>query len=955
MVITDKITIAIKGALKVFQDFGGFIASSASFSKSAEDVKAISELDNELVSFYDNYPIQYESLTQQFHFCREIAGRRVFMVIRARKKFTIFPEQNRFYERREYFYFGLEEPIDITDFISSLPAMVEYNAKQLGELNSFSIQPISGEPQTSVAGTILQAILEKNILLLKTNLESSDTVSKLIIAGIYAFPENYKKYLGFAFNVKSGSSLVNSHIHVASSLDENASDISLLQKKSGLPAHLEAFSESLFKGTLPYDDTEIGLLRISLDRNTISELLKYHLLHFSIDNYPGRGPANTHVILRESKKYIELFLSKSFIANSYINSRIIKIYLFWHHQLLLDEPLFLFFWQTLIKAEANPQQFYKHPEVKQSVEGFIDQAFRNTESFVQIESTYQALAQIPSPDTRLSLLDEIKIRYIRSATSYEYDEVEAIKTYTTGLSKKGDFGFSKNMFSKVDIRKHANRLSSEEAFTFLRGNFSELPANSLQQLISQTGLANLYNLLKAKSNKVLMHNRDFLSVLNLKIGEETDLASIISWELLFREHGSNTTFDFNGYLAKQAERIYSSNDYYSFDSFCRTLILHRNFFPAGAVHAALDRVLEARQSQSVNFYLPALQVAKEYNLKLKIPIDTSRALSDPFGVITLFKEHINYISNEEVVNELINITIHHMGESEDAAENIISLLQSQSDLIQTNQTLFTEVIEKKYSRSDPEAKQALLIAIFENTLKSKENAFLKADSKLYEQMKILVPTNGGFVRALYQILKKLKRSSGPGMDTLVDLAGIIIDNYFAAFSNANYFRKMKNNIAIISKNTVKVVLLLCLFTIAGTGGCFYFYRKTNSLSMKLEAQGKLLDSLKNEIKKIKDFNGSPVTGEINSPNEILPLNPTPNGELNENDVRVMSRQNLRGRAIADVVSVILDINKNDIARLYKDQVQAYTRELLARNPNCFDSQNCICDTVFHIPAYKNPN
>ena len=77
--------IAIIGAISKFKGFGDIIVSSQSFLRDMKQVRAISEIDKEVASFYDNYPSSYLDLFQWFGFPKKIADSNCFLIIRAKK------------------------------------------------------------------------------------------------------------------------------------------------------------------------------------------------------------------------------------------------------------------------------------------------------------------------------------------------------------------------------------------------------------------------------------------------------------------------------------------------------------------------------------------------------------------------------------------------------------------------------------------------------------------------------------------------------------------------------------------------------------------------------------------------------------------------------------------------------------------------------------------------------
>lgn len=105
----------------------------------------------------------------------------------------------------------------------------------------------------------------------------------------------------------------------------------------------------------------------------------------------------------------------------------------------------------------------------------------------------------------------------------------------------------------------------------------------------------------------------------------------------------------------------------------------------------------------------------------------------------------------------------------------------------------------------------------------------------------------------------------------------------------------------------------------------------------------------------KIINEQPI---VNNPEpqkkENQSLNPIPNSQLNPNDLKLLTKQKLKGKAINEIVALIFQKNKNDVANTYSNQLNQYTEEVLKKNNGCFDnSRICICDSLTYVPIFKN--
>ena len=85
------------------------------------------------------------------------------------------------------------------------------------------------------------------------------------------------------------------------------------------------------------------------------------------------------------------------------------------------------------------------------------------------------------------------------------------------------------------------------------------------------------------------------------------------------------------------------------------------------------------------------------------------------------------------------------------------------------------------------------------------------------------------------------------------------------------------------------------------------------------------------------------------------LNPIPNSNLNENDLRFVSKEVIKNKTASQIVEIIFKKNPTDIANHYIKQKEAYEQVLVSQNSTCFQNNLCICDCLLNIPSFKKWN
>ena len=350
------------GALNSFEGEGGVIASSQNYSENVDLKDKVWDFDKNFKQVFDNYT-QTDNFEQIFCFPNNINNTEYYFAIKAKKHYTKFPERNRFYDRREYFFFDFEDQYDRIDFAKSLPDIKDYNKRANGT-EVFQKKEIEDySPNTEISKALLLALLNNDTIKIKFRSDAQD----LILNAISAFPDCYKRYLGFGFNVKDDS-FTNANLHIFSTFDDGAIDIDDL-KLSGSKQWNDCVEYLSDKEKNKYDDTEIS--KSEINHNTIYKLLDYHKLHYQIDNEVIETQEDLQA---KAVSYILKFVKNENAKNDYIKERVTAIIKFWCEQKIMDYDLY----QQIKKHLAEQKfEFPKNTEIQEYIKKLVDEHIPN--------------------------------------------------------------------------------------------------------------------------------------------------------------------------------------------------------------------------------------------------------------------------------------------------------------------------------------------------------------------------------------------------------------------------------------------------------------------------------------------------------------------------------------------------------------------------------------------------
>jgi|GEM_PF-2339416 len=954
MILKQEIGFAAKGALSEFQGFGNYIVSSENFEKSQERINSIEEIDKEFTSFYDAQDEQYSNLTQYIFFAKILDSEYCFLTIRARKKFTSFPTQYRAYDRREYFYFNTNLEIEIIDFVFSLPPMVQYEKKLLGQINDYVLKEANYHSDDNLHKYIITSLLTQSTAIKKVTGSNADEIKDKILGAIKKLPVTYKKYLGFGFNVESNAVFVKNNLHLFTTLDDSGVEANALPNLKIKDNDLNDFAEALFTEQIQYDDTEILLLNIPLSRNTLYELVKFHKLHFKTDKYSqGNIPERKkEEFLSESKQYVSDFLTSSFTTNRYILERIIKIYRAWDFNGLIKTDLFIWFWKKVNEAKISHEKLFADHVIKRSINETIQLEVSGINAFSEIDSKFVSLLSFPSFNiANASLLDEIKIKYISSYKGKNVREVKEIEAYKQQATKNGiKTDFQSNFYTRVDFDSKESNLSKSENFEILKTEIDELSENQILSLIKKIGFGELFNLLrKDKSEKILRNGNFYEPIMELLIKED-NFPEILKWVSLFNENNSTASFDVGKYLNNQAEKIKSQNDYSRFDSLCRIIRENKKMVQKNEVIGFIEKVISQPNCQTNQFYTKSFQVASTFEFKITATQPNSKTENELLNFISLYGKNSNTIKNNEIVAELTESFIKSFSQSNRSIQEILDFSDANQGFVESNKKQFQGIVEEAFSKQRDDNKLSFIVSLLKHTIETKRNLFLRQENGLSQQILNTETNNKKFIKYIYRLGLQIGKKNTQLSEVKI-LINQLIDKYFSSIdNNAKFFTKMKNRISFINRNVIIIGIALLLALTVAIVAIVYYYKENNKLLKQTETITNENSVLRVENQKLID-KASISEKAITNNTDILLLSPSPNSKLNNSDRDLVNRQDIQNKTILEVVEIIFEKNKKDIKAYYNEQKRAYAEALIKANPDCFKNNICTCPSIDHIPSY----
>ncbi len=245
-------------------------------------------------------------------------------------------------------------------------------------------------------------------------------------------------------------------------------------------------------------------------------------------------------------------------------------------------------------------------------------------------------------------------------------------------------------------------------------------------------------------------------------------------------------------------------------------------------------------------------------------------------------------------------------------ENALRLEESKRDvdLIKKNYSTFADKIRQLSKKLESGAKFEYVKGLYNEN----ERDFVQS----LEQIRPFSPVKG---------IKKPKVNTSIKTSSQID----IVEDYP---KSKNDSRRSSNTKDQQELKRLKLALVFFIGAILGFGG--HLLIKDDNTENSLEAQA-LSPEVSREVERS--------------------LNPKPNAELKESEVKLLEKKFKQDSKIDSVVELIFLSHGSDIALKYRNQSEEYKRELYKKNKNCFFCINgdyyFVRDRIKHIPIYKD--
>jgi hypothetical protein len=846
-IVTNNVKIAIKGALNSFQGFGDFIASSAAFSSSRSAAEAIDAIDRDFSLDYEKYPPPYYPLTQLIGIPASIEQENCFLVLRAKKQFTNFPEQNRFYERREYFYYTLKDNIDSIAFVKSLPGMQDYAEKQFGKIPAFPVLPISDRSSFHLFSHFLSVLFKKATILQKISPENDESVNNTILSLIHTLPAIWKKYTGFGLNIKSDSSWLEKPIHIVTTLDENGNDF-FSATGGQIDAVFDEFCQQAFNNDLKYTDRELTCLSPGgIQKDDLYKLLDFHWLHFGVDKYAsGQYPETAKRFLSQSRQYVEIFLQQAFLDDNFIFERIIRIYQYWSNNEMLDVELSNWFWKTAISTRYS-NKLVKH--IFEDFSRYIEKEIRTITHFAEVDSTYKYMEGIALPSQpALSLLDHIKLKYLDQRSALPESSVGEIINYllTEPVSKYSSRSLP-NVLTKFTTFEAA---SPTHIASILVKEIDNLDTTTVNLLLTDTDLPEIfkildqagYSLLK-KHEKIKPLLNEFLSVGKIDNSEDFSehLTKIESLKLPLQKLSSKVDD-----LIKEALLfIRNGSEIHEPGKFIDGILAHPHLFDKANVGSFVSSLVENNKNLTIPFLDKVFRTADRYSFSIDPDLVKKYEPSLQDDWLNYIIRNRKYFSDDGFVIRAANLYLSGDTLPYSVLYTKMAALKKNSwDFFLSQEETFLNRLVNAFKDQQGDKKCEAMLFTTREIYSNRHNPFVKAGMPLYEEM--LAITNGTdcdkkFIRSLYQVGKNLQRSGDRKQfaDILL-LIDQVINKYLLGDNKKKFRFTMKNILAFADRKLLVTCMLLGFFLLLTA----YFLLKEN----KAENQSKdEIKTLQNEL------------------------------------------------------------------------------------------------------------
>jgi hypothetical protein len=934
-----RVVTAIKGALNQFEGFGDYIVSSHSFSVSQADVAAISDIDRELQTFYNNYPESYHAFAQHYLFPSLVANVPSFLLIRAKKKHIQFPDRNRYYDQREFYYYKLTQNINPAALLQAIPQkMREYAAKQIGQAPDIDIRPGRLQPDTPLLFQLVSGFLAQQELRLIITPENSEKINFKLLSAISVLPQVYFKYLGFGFNISSDA-FASKYLVAYTTLEEGATEITTTQKDK----LRDAFINALLAERLEYTDAEILPARLSNGKTQFFQLLAFHWLHFRIDLYlSGDYAPDSDQLLEDSNKYAWQFANAEHSVDPYLAGRIAKCYCYWSRSERLTEAQFIKFWSVAGKNKVLAKELYQTKEITDSISSFKSvllsrlKAYSDTD---QVPSVYLGLQDIEYPDLNIS--DAIKLWFIQQHPKLRPEEINQVKAFRIKMLEQYKINIDLGFLSLVDFAG----LDAVASLKLVLEERKSLSSDQLRMLVSQVPLDGFYTAINDKQHAEIAA----VPLISERITALLSIAGttvIKQWSELYVRKGL-PALRLTGFF--RHHHLQNGEGAITFDAMADTLQLLKIDFPKNEVQDYVQGALKKKGSLYFERLGKALKICEKYQFTIRVeaPSKADNRLINDYVMLTNYK---NCISNPEVLDVYKHTVTEFILSRERPLNAVLEIKDQQRVWFYSNSSFLMELLIGAFKESPAVKNWENLSLLVEDFIYCGKNDVLQLNNDLY----LLIASkelswNKETLKTLndweQQLLHQANEQLSPVVELLRDIKVQQQSNEESIAGDLSL--KIKKWISGNSYLTAGL-LVACLFSLWGNS--FLIVRNT-ALKDSLSTRTTQTDSLKNKYEnQMMEFRATIDSIKAADYASTPDLKPEAKFELSGNGRRVVNNS-LKGVSISEIVDRIFKNNPGDAGNPYGAQKKSYIKLLDRANPNFFGPDGkCVFDTLFHIPA-----
>jgi hypothetical protein len=792
----NKVSIAIKGAITRFEGFGEFIACTKDFSETINIINEIEAIDKAFFQYYKDYPSYYAEVPQILCYSAKINNQGRTILIRAKKGFTNFPDRNRFYERREYYYSASNQFSGI-DIYYSLPALKQFEQKEFGKLPYLDVVEKTCEVPFSLFSVLCYQLITNNTIAIKIDLANQEEINEKLLSVICPLAKLYKNKMAFALNVSGDFFLKEKKINIFTTFENRGSELSIIEKIELNDELFEKFCSDLITNGESiaiekekyFDDLDIG------------QLLRIHFLDFKIKysfNQHNNIPKN---LFEETLDFVNQYLIINYRDEELVKDRILRIYKFWHNHGLITTELFNWFWTNYSASFGSPIFLYTDKEISKSFDDFIVRNF--SIDFMTLNSQFQELEKIPShknPNASISILDELKIASLQTNKDWGIENFNLIKNFITRPEIKNLYTPAfEEITEKFNLKKNHKQLDSHCLF-FLIENFSEEMENSFDMvLIQDLGLEALHQII-ITNNSLTLHQRPKLKkalfdYINIRRSNLLSSDILYQWLAYFKEIDVSTH---NNVVKDLLHQTIHNN--FQLSVLTQILKKYSRLFGKEEVLETLNSLLTFADFQTLDKTEAILSIGKLYNIELTIQNISFSKRENNSCYRMLFNYQAN-LKNKNLITELVNKELGVAGNV--SGYSFKTLYEKLSDLreflteIDTHAINHQQLLLNAYEFPKGDNRFDCLLWLAYKIQYKKEVLFTKEKSLLYEA--IIKPENCidfrnseikrllSFKRKFFKLSQKYQQ-----FDSAYKMVKIVLDNHFQAhIAPKGFLKKLK--------------------------------------------------------------------------------------------------------------------------------------------------------------------